>query len=220
MMNGSAFDAPTPKSNCCNAAGNNSYQQPGAFVSLSSSDPAAIQQQYNRQPTTAPEPDDMASLFASEMNKLSFQEREAVYEDLHAVSKPEEESSEVVDEIIRQMRDEITGIRVKPAYNKAFFLNREYVDDPRFLLMFLRSTRFDAREAARKICDHFKFKLELFGPDLLAREIMYEDLDQGSKEALYSGAVQVPRCKDRAGRAIIFFAFDQLRYNNVTSQVQ
>ena len=202
-----------------NAAGNSlQHQPPGAFVSLSSSDPA-VQQNIIRQPT-APEPDDMASLFASEMNKLSFQEREAVYEDLHAVSKPEEESSEVVDEIIRQMRDEIAGVRVKPAYNKAFFLNRKYVDDPRFLLMFLRSTRFDAREAAHKICDHFRFKLELFGPDLLAREIMYEDLDQDSREALYSGAVQVPRCKDRAGRAIIFFAFDQLRCNNVASQVQ
>lgn len=219
-MNGSIFDAPTPKSDCCiNAAGNSFQRQPpGAFVSLSSSDPA-VQQNIIGQPT-APEPDDMASLFASEMNKLSFQEREAVYEDLHAVSKPVEESSEVVDEIIRQMRDEIAGVRVKPAYNKAIFLNRKYVDDPRFLLMFLRSTRFDAREAAHKICDHFRFKLELFGPDLLAREIMYEDLDQDSREALYSGAVQVPRCKDRAGRAIIFFAFDQLRYNNVASQVQ
>jgi hypothetical protein len=35
----------------------------------------------------------MTSLVASEMNKLTFKEREIVYEDLHAVSKPDEETS-------------------------------------------------------------------------------------------------------------------------------
>jgi hypothetical protein len=165
------------------------------------------------------ERDGMTSLVASEMNKLTFKERELAYEDLHAVSKPEEESSVHINKAISEMKDVIASIRLKPAYNKALFLNREYVDDPSFLLMFLRSTKFDTTEAAQRIVDHFKFKLELFGRDKLGRDLMYEDLDGDAKQALSSGAVQVPTSRDTAGRAIIFFAFDHLQYKSANSQV-
>jgi hypothetical protein len=165
------------------------------------------------------ERDGMTSLVASEMNKLTFKEREIVYEDLHAVSKPEEETSVHINKAISEMKGVLASIRRKPAYNKALFLNREYVDDPSFLLMFLRSTRFDTKEAAQRIVDHFKFKLELFGSDMLGRDLMYEDLDGDAKQALISGAVQVPTSRDTAGRAIIFFAFDHLQYKSADSQV-
>lgn len=168
---------------------------------------------------TAPEPEDMTSLVASEMNKLSFKEREVVYEDLHAVSKPEEESSVNIDDAIRQLRKDISSIRLKPAYNKALFLNREYVDSRDFLLMFLRFSKFNTKEAAQKLIDHFKYKLALFGPDLLAKDIMYEDLDQDTKDALSSGAIQILPQRDIAGRAIIFFSFDKLNYRTSDSQV-
>jgi hypothetical protein len=85
--------------------------------------------------------------------------------------------------------------------------------------MFLRSTKFDTKMAAQRIVDHFKFKLELFGPDMLGRDLMYEDLDGDTKQALSSGAVQVLTSRDTAGRAIIFSAFDHLQYKCADSQV-
>jgi hypothetical protein len=163
--------------------------------------------------------DGMTSLVASEMNKLTFKEREIVYEDLHAVSKPDEETSVHINKAISEMKEALATIRLKPAYNKALFLNREYVDDTSFLLMFLRSTQFDTKEAAHRIVDHFKYKLELFGQDMLGRDLMYEDIDEDTKQALSSGAVQVPTSRDTAGRAIIFYAFDHLQYRSVDSQV-
>jgi hypothetical protein len=166
-----------------------------------------------------PEPEEMTSLFASEMNKLTFKEREVVYEDLHAVSKPAEESVVNMGGIVDQVKEEISSIRLKAAYKKALFLNREYVDNPNFILMFLRAAKFNAKDAAQKIIDHFKYKLELFGPDFVGREILFEDLDEATKDALASGAVQIPPGRDIAGRALIFFAFDRLRYSTVKSQV-
>lgn len=161
----------------------------------------------------------MTSMAASEMHKLTFAQRESVYDDLHAVSRPQEDSLDIT-KAISEVKAELTSIRLKPAYNKALFLNREYVDDRSFFLMFLRSTKFDTKVAAQRIVDHFKYKLELFGPEMLGRDLLYGDLDGDTKQALNSGAFQVPRSRDSAGRAIVFLAFDHLRYKDVDCQVR
>ena len=168
--------------------------------------------------------DEMMSLVANEMNELTSSEREAVYNDLHGIiSKPEvallEESQEVIERAITDTRNEIASVRLKTAYNKALFLNPEYVNSNEFMLMFLRSCKFDPKQTANKIVDHFKYKLDLFGYDNLGRDLMYDDLDQGTKNALGSGAVQILPQRDNAGRAIVFYAIDKLRYDKVDSQV-
>mmetsp|Transcript_36616 Transcript_36616/g.88744 ORF Transcript_36616/g.88744 Transcript_36616/m.88744 type:complete len:336 (-) Transcript_36616:842-1849(-) len=164
--------------------------------------------------------EEMTVLVANEMNKLTFQEREVVYEDLHGVSRPEKESKATLDKAITDTRNEIASVRLRAAYNKAVFLNPDYVNSDNFILMFLRSSKFDPKTTASKIVDHFKYKLELFGYDNLGKELMYEDLDEGTKNALASGAVQVLPQRDKAGRAIVFFALDALNYDNVDSQLR
>lgn len=166
--------------------------------------------------------DEMMSLVANEMNELTSSEREAVYNDLHGISRKTElaeESQEVMERAITDTRNEIASVRLKTAYNKALFLNPEYVNSNEFMLMFLRSCRFDPKQTANKIVDHFKYKLDLFGYDNLGRDLMYDDLDQGTKNALGSGAVQILPQRDNAGRAIVFYAIDKLCYDKVDSQV-
>ncbi|CAJ1946780.1 unnamed protein product [Cylindrotheca closterium] len=170
-------------------------------------------------PTVVPV-DEMTVLVANEMNKLTFQEREVVYEDLHGVSRPGKECHETLAQTIADTRNEIASIRLKAAHNKAVFLNPEYVNSENFILMFLRACKFDPKKTAIKIVDHFKYKLELFGYDNLGKEITYEDLNEGTRNALSSGAVQLLPNRDKAGRAIVFFSFASLRYENADDQLR
>lgn len=167
-----------------------------------------------------PPPDDLSSLVASEMNKLSFKERETVYEDLHAVSSLPSKSEEELKRLIAEMKECITSIRKnKQAYNKAAFLNPEYVESFDFMYMFLVYEKFNAAAAAKKVVDHFAFKLDLFGPNLLAKKITFDDLSDDDKDSLLTGSFQIlPR--DRAKRRIILCVVSSHKYKTVENQVR
>lgn len=53
------------------------------------------------------------------------------------------------------------------------FLCPRYVNDPKFRLMFLRATCFNAREPALLMVGHFKLKSELFSLERFARPITF-----------------------------------------------
>eukprot|EP00980_Cylindrotheca_fusiformis_P003404 scaffold758_cov104-Cylindrotheca_fusiformis.AAC.3 len=162
----------------------------------------------------------MTQMAASELTKLSSAEREVVYDDIHAVSRPREENSLEINKLILNLKEDLASIRVKTAYNKALFLNPEYVHGQSFLVMFLRSTNFDTKKAAQTIVNHFRNKLDLFGPDVLGRDIKYEDLDDDTKQAMGTGAYQTPPVKDAGGRAVFFHAFDHMQYKSVENQLR
>lgn len=187
---------------------------------VSASSSSSSQQTHVGVATTRMPVEEMSTLVADEMNKLTFQERELVYEDLHGVSRPQEEFSDIIAQQIQETRKELANLRVKSAYNKAVFLNPDYVDSDEFTLMFLRSCKFDPKQTANKIVDHFKYKMELFGYDNVGRDLVYGDLDEGTKNAISSGAIQVLPQRDNSGRAIIFYAMDALNYDSVDSQVR
>eukprot|EP00980_Cylindrotheca_fusiformis_P003412 scaffold758_cov104-Cylindrotheca_fusiformis.AAC.11 len=161
----------------------------------------------------------MTDLVALEFNDLSFEEREGIYEDLHAVSRPKGESPMEISDSIASLKKALANMKSKSAFNTAQFLNPEYFDES-FFLMFLRSAKFDTKKAAQTIADHFKHKLELFGPEVLGRDIRYEDLDDETKQALGTGAVQIPRCRDAAGRAILIFSHSHFSYKNADCQIR
>lgn len=176
-------------------------------------------QNQNRDPDEAVT-GDMSSLIATEMNKLSFKEREEIYEDLHAISKQEEKTKEELEVLISQVKENISLIRRnKQAYNKAAFLNPEYVESFDFLYIFLVAEKFHPGNTAQKIINHFAIKLDLFGPNRLAKKITYDDLDEDDKEALHTGSFQVLG-QDTAKRTIFFHRGSLHKYKTVDNQVR
>lgn len=218
MPTTSVFDIPfnSGEGNCCNTSNEQNTSQ------SSSTSYSNLLDLLKARTEDAPQPvplDAMESIVASEMHGLSVTEREVIYEDIHGVSRPEEESPEMIYQAIVETRNELACMRLKGAYNKAVFLNPEYVNSDAFILMFLRALKYNPKATAQRIIDHFKYKQDLFGYDNVGRDLMYDDLDEGSKQALSTGAVQLLKGKDSAGRTLVFFKFDAMKYDCVESQV-
>jgi hypothetical protein len=171
--------------------------------------------------TTPRQPvDAMDSLVASELNQLSLEEREAVFEEIHGVNQVEEESPEVIASFVEQLKQQIKKIRGKSAYDKALFLCPSYVDDPKFCLMFLRADNFNVRLAAERMVSHFKHKLEIFGIEKLAKAITLEDLDVDAMDAISTGSIQFLPKKDRSGRTVCIIFNRLIEYKTINNQVR
>jgi hypothetical protein len=162
----------------------------------------------------------MSSLIASELNQLSSQEREAAFEDLHAVANVREESPEAISTLATEVKHEIAKIREKSAYSKASFLSPNYVNNLGFIRMFLRAEQYNPRLAANRMVSYFQHKLELFGIEKLSKNITLEDLDEDDKAAMLSGSIQFLPQKDSAGRTVIFSAQRLKQFKSLTNQVR
>jgi hypothetical protein len=153
-------------------------------------------------------PKQVDSITAQEMTQLSMEDREKVYYDLHGVSQQVSETPEFVGDSLLQLQQKLDAVMEDDrmdAYRKALVMNQEYVQNPKFMLSFLRADGFDVDAAAQRLGKYFAMKLELFGPELLTRRIVQDDLDEDDLEALYHGDMtHVLPFRDRAGRAIYF----------------
>jgi hypothetical protein len=144
----------------------------------------------------------MDKVLAKEMNSLRLQERNRVYDEIHGVAEPIEESPSMVAQHLSDLELYISRIRKRSAYEKAKFMCAKYVNDTNFRLLFLRAAEFDPRAAAKKLVSHFEFKLQLFGLDKLVRDIVHADLNEDDNECLECGCAQIIPAKDRNGRPI------------------
>mmetsp|Transcript_8324 Transcript_8324/g.23960 ORF Transcript_8324/g.23960 Transcript_8324/m.23960 type:complete len:584 (-) Transcript_8324:216-1967(-) len=142
-------------------------------------------------------------LIVKEMNALSLQERQRVYEDINGVSECFKETPELVDEKLTLMESEIKKVKQRSAYEKAKFLNPRYVQDRDLRLMFLRCDEFDERKAAHRLVCFFEYKLYLFGADVLARDVTQADLGEKESSLLHREYFQVLPELDGAGRMVL-----------------
>mmetsp|Transcript_4589 Transcript_4589/g.10013 ORF Transcript_4589/g.10013 Transcript_4589/m.10013 type:complete len:378 (+) Transcript_4589:286-1419(+) len=145
----------------------------------------------------------LSSLIASELSKLSLEDREKALEEIHGVNETNNEDPEEIKELLDQVKDELKRIRYKQAYEKAAFLSNAYVTDPELVIFFLRADNYDARKAAIRLVEHFKHKLKLFGEHTLVRDIMYDDLSEVAKSVLKSGFVVNLPTTDQSGRMVV-----------------
>jgi hypothetical protein len=172
-------------------------------------------------PELSPSADKVDALIAKQMTQLSMQDREKVYYDLHGISGEIKETPEMIANSLIDLEEEIQKQTGKEAYETARSMNPEYVQDEKFLLQFLRADLFDAKKTALRLVRHFQTKLDLFGRDKLARNIIQDDLDEGSMEALYGGLTQTMPFRDRAGRIITvwFLSNDKFYHLSVEAKV-
>mmetsp|Transcript_9341 Transcript_9341/g.23245 ORF Transcript_9341/g.23245 Transcript_9341/m.23245 type:complete len:592 (+) Transcript_9341:191-1966(+) len=146
---------------------------------------------------------DLSSLIASELTKLSLEDRVKALEEVHGVVETIKEDPEEIKRLMEQVKEELKRLRYKQAYEKAAFLSSTYVNNPEFVLHFLRADNNNPRHAAIRLAEHFKFKLELFGEHTLVRDILYEDLTADEQLILNSGFIQKLPALDTAGRQIV-----------------
>jgi hypothetical protein len=147
--------------------------------------------------------EDPSRILAKGMTELSIKERESVFHDLHGVAEIINEEPELIAKSLAELDVVIANTPNREAYEQAKRIDPQYVHSLEFRLMFLRSERFDVKHTASRLVRHFKTKLELFGPESLAREIRYEDLYEGAVQCLEAGNLQLLPLRDRTGRAIM-----------------
>jgi hypothetical protein len=143
------------------------------------------------------------NLLVRDLNNLSLTERESVYEDLHGVSGLVHESPELVVSCLAELELGITMTRRRDAYTAAARKDSSYTSSRTLRLQFLRAEHFDSGKAAARLVEFFERKLELFGPDPLARDLLISDLNEEDQKCLESGLMTLVPEKDKAGRGII-----------------
>jgi len=150
-------------------------------------------------------------IIAKEMKELSLGERENAYEEIHGVAREQAEDAQFIRDCCDKLDKEIkriTNISARHAYDRCAFLNPKYVKSTSFRLLFLRADHYDAQRAANRIMHHFTKKLELFGYDMLAKDVTWDDLSDDDRASVEGGGGQFfPTAKDRTGRAIFFLAY-------------
>ncbi|CAB9501769.1 tocopherol transfer protein-like [Seminavis robusta] len=153
------------------------------------------------------EADMIDKLLAEEMDKLSFEEKERTTFDIHGMAQ-ESHDPENINELLEQLEQEIRKIPNRKAYEKAKYLNEEYVTGREFRLLFLRCEKFDVKSSAQRIVTHLENKMDMFGGGpALARKLRLSDLNEDDDvKALKSGAWQLlPEC-DASGRLVVAFS--------------
>ena len=104
------------------------------------------------------DPREVDAFLAKEMTQLSVQERDQILHDVHGVADVIEETPEFVEDSLTQLDIGIANIPHKPEYDRAMYLDADYVLDRKFRIMFLRSERFDASKAAARMVKYFREK--------------------------------------------------------------
>ena len=159
---------------------------------------------------------------AREMNRLSIEERERRFEEIHGVFRNIEETPDLIREKVYALGSFIDSSSIpKPAYNAACEMDRDYVESDKFRLMFLRAELFDVEKAAKRLLMFLEKKMQYFGNDALVRPLTLKDLSESDQRTLEAGSVQVLPYRDRSGRVVFLdgmFNGDRL-YEHYSSHV-
>ena len=97
-----------------------------------------------------------------------------------------------------------TTTKKKTAYRFAREQNPTYVQDPTFLVAFLRSERYQVNKAALRFRRFLEEKLGLFGLQKLTSDILLHDLGTDGLRILQIGNLQILPHRDQAHRRVIF----------------
>lgn len=164
--------------------------------------------------------EDSDAYMARELNSLSVNERDRVYEDIHGVTEAKKEDPQMIEQQLAALEFELKRLKSKPAYERALFLSPRYVTDKAFRLMFLRADEFDERKAAARIVKYFDNKRMLFGEEKLVKKLTLDDLTPDDLEEVMSGFFQQLAEKDSRGRPIIHVMLQLHRHKPWQSKVK
>lgn len=169
---------------CTNCGGNNS---------------SANNNQNSRQELKSTE-----DFLASEMNKLSVQERSKALDDLHCVGEAIKETPAMAQQSLQEF-DRVLRNKNAAIYNLAASQNPSYVEDPAFRLRFLRANEHNVNQSVNQMIAFLSRKETYFGRDKVARDITLKDLDEDDVELMLSGMYHIQDGTDRNDREVVHF---------------
>lgn len=152
-----------------------------------------------------PNHDDINKLLSDELEKLTFDEREQIAFDVHGLSHHRQGDPTDIDFKLAELEQELRKIRNRKDFEKAKYLNEEFVNNRDFRLLFLRCDQFNPQVAAQRLVKHFEIKREIFGDKCLARELRMSDLNEDDMIVLRSGIFHVLPTRDVAGRTVLVY---------------
>lgn len=152
-----------------------------------------------------------------ELVEMSMDERITVFSDVGGAQDINTEEPAFVIKCFRELEATLSDIKEKEALDMARSLSPKYAE--KFRLMMLRAENFDAEKSARRLVRYFEYKLELFGPDKLVRDITLKDLNQDDMESLQSGGIQILPNPDQFQRRIMFSRQINWRYKSRENMV-
>ncbi|CAJ1932603.1 unnamed protein product [Cylindrotheca closterium] len=156
---------------------------------------------------------------AKSMHELSFQERQNVQEEIHGVSSTEPEMPERIAVCLNELDAHLGSMKAGTSWELAEGMNPAYVKNKDLRMMFLRAQKYDSKEAAAQIIRFFDVKADLFGNDMLAKDITIDDLSDDDKACLQNGSMQIPS-NDRAGRPILLYLPGLRAFNSLKSELR
>uniref|UniRef100_A0A7S4ENX2 DUF6824 domain-containing protein n=1 Tax=Pseudo-nitzschia australis TaxID=44445 RepID=A0A7S4ENX2_9STRA len=151
------------------------------------------------------------SILSKALMNLSFNDRNAIEEEIHGVSCVlPQETDRVLTESLASFDRELARIEHKPGYLKAQALlmansathTHFWMDRREFRLRFLRSELFRPREAAVRFAGCMDFLLDIYGEYALRRPIRLTDMSREEMMVLREGTYQLLPYRDRSGRRI------------------
>lgn len=145
-----------------------------------------------------------------ELNRLSFEDRNAINEEIHGVScLAPEETPELLEQSLRALELSLDRmITDPPSLKSAYNLVRNsdsYVNERNFRLRFLRSELFDEEKAALRIIKYLDVVLAVSGEDALRTRFLLDHFTKEEMKIIRSGCIQLLPYRDRAGRPVLAF---------------
>jgi hypothetical protein len=164
------------------------------------------------------------TLIANALKQMSLKERERVIHEMHGVADVVDEEPGFMAQCLQELLEELVNLKSNSnlpsaAINLAELTDPGFVNNPKFLLKFLRADRNDPRKAAGRMIRYFDWKLSLFGESKLCKDITFDDLDEDDVKTLKQGYLQILPSRDRAGREIRFYVTKNQRYKSPESLV-
>lgn len=155
---------------------------------------------------TSLQPEVDIDLVAADLNGLSFQERQAVHDEIHGVADTVEETPDFLRDRLDAMRNAIRALRhnKRKAYDQAVHLRPTIGTDDSFHLICLRAKRWNPEDAAHLITAYFQSKLELFGESLLVQKITWEDLTPKERHFAMTGVYLPLKGQESRGRVLLY----------------
>lgn len=148
---------------------------------------------------------DAEEFLASELSKVSIQERHKAMDDVHCVGEELQEDPSMLERGLREFQKELAELaRADRIYQLAVNQNQSYIEGENFRLMFLRANMYDAKRSVRQMLNLLRYKAQYFGEDKVGREITLDDLDPDAIDFVYSGRFHMQREKDRFGRHVVY----------------
>jgi hypothetical protein len=173
---------------------------------------------YEKDETDAP------ACIANALKRMSLQERDVVYHEVHGVADIIDEVPPFVEMCLRQFQQELFKFKYDPymashAIKLAETRSPDFVHNPKHCLKFLRAERFNPKSAAARMIRFFDLKMVLFGASKLCKDITLEDFSLSDLEDFGKGFVQTLPWRDRTGRPVVILFPSHHYYKSTESLV-